>query len=268
MINLIPLHQLQRRSSAEIELGQIIDQEPDQQPSPQPLPKNETILKAEQIALAKFLITKGCTLNVRQGGHVTGCFGYLFCAIFVVGPSEGPSNYTSSTKQVEEEMFEAGTSIGYEIAAIPGRFIGLLTAPIRMTQLCMTRHLLYTKSQIEDVCQNLRTLQPELQKYDEGDSLESFEAKEKAAIQSFQEKVQSIIQTYGASVFSTSNSSSKLMDEININIKQTSTVADKIITYLAEEETPMKLLSWKAQEYSKNQGKRLFNVIMENFLEK
>lgn len=123
--------------------------------------------------------------------------------------------------------------------------------------MCMTRKLLYTQSQTENVCQSLNALRPDLQKYDNKESSETEE------IQNFQAKVKYITRTYDA-VFSTSDSSWELIGELQ-RLQATDTIAEKIISYLAEEEAPMKLLTWEAEKYSKNQGKRLFNIIMHTF---
>lgn len=215
---------------------------------------SETDIETERVAFRNFQLLKALKLNVRQGGYTTGWIGFLGCGILVACGRSAVSD-----EEIEAELVDTGASIGFEITAMLGRLGGLLTAPARMTEVYVTRKLLYTQSQTKAVCQALSNLRPDLQNYD----LDTFLKTE--GVRTFQAKVKSIIQIYGKSGFSTSDSSSELMNELE-STELLDTIAEKIISYLSEEESPMKLLSWQAEKYSKNQGKRLFNTIMQTFV--
>lgn len=206
-------------------------------------------LKAEKAAHRAFLIRKGWDQSVRDGGRLTGWVGYLAggLAATVDGDKHGVGE--------DPETFDTLTGVGFAITAIPGNIIGCVLSPIRMVHLCTNRKVMYTSTQIEAACTAWGGFDP-------------------VRVRSAATEV---VQNYGSySWLRGSNSTHELMNQLKTELQNTDTgdvkLRELIKDYLQKKEEPLTGHLRKlrcvivSDAYYINQGKRMFNIIMEVLL--
>lgn len=213
------------------------------------LTNEERTRHTEEAAFNKFLLLKGLNLNVRQGAYLTGW----------VGAIAGQFIANFDGKNSDEELESTAVSFCFELTGLPGRVIGLATSPGRMGQLYFSRKFHYISTEVHMVCEELQKMLPELKTYDDTDE-------ETARIINFKEKIDNIIKKYGSPAFFQSTSSYILIDYLTRHPKH-EVKANKLIEYLTATEVPLSIFNWKTENHAKNQGKRLFNIVMEEFKE-
>lgn len=205
-------------------------------------------LKTEQAASRTFLAKKGFDLNIRDGGRSTGWIGIVLSALV-----SSVDNHKPHVREHEDEIFEEASSILYPLFSFPGKIVGFVTSPLRMGQLCATRKIIYTSEQVNYICNVLQGIQPTLKK-------ESKDFSETNA-QKFQTAIKTIVKSYGKPRWIASSDSSYTLIK---NLRTDS--CKEIIHYLQETEEPFtgNLKNWVGSDSWKiNQGKRLFNIIMD-----
>lgn len=236
-------------------------------------PNKNMITQTERDDFARYLWLKALSLNTLNGMAATGVFG-----VAIGGILGGASNALSlAFLWSEQKPLDTATEwalIGGLITGVPGAAIGAVTSPLRRLSL-YERELRYSNNRIDYF---VGILKEALASYNRGDRLSA----DRLTLPELFQKITSEYETVGGTTSSSEFLRYHLKGETRYvfppgdplpgeTFKKTCSLgpaeqdiairARYLIEYLSAVEIPLSAINSK--EYRKNQGKPLFNIIMD-----
>ncbi|MDP3559882.1 MAG: hypothetical protein Q8R79_06020 [Legionellaceae bacterium] len=233
------------------------------------------VTQAERDAFNRYLWLKAFLLNVKQGAIPSGIFGAALGGFIGMVGNVLTGAYIWAKEEPEDTAIKFA-SVGYAITAVPGKLIGAVTSPIRRFSM-FPRELRYSHKQVDAFVSCLKQAVKDCSTDQKKLSDAQFSA-------TFEPIVKDILSSYSARpILGSSASSDVLIYHLNGTTKFVSvrdrddfvmghevcsygSAAPNVVSrvkHIADYLSATEVLGSDATRYRKNQGKKLFNVVMD-----
>ncbi len=217
---------------------------------------NATDVKVDKAATKSFIVRKAVSHGIEAGGCSTGWIGALV-GLFLGAASDATDN-PNLTKEQQEAIIKSYAAAGYKVASLVGMgTVGVVLSTGSVIKAVVSKEVVFSSSQVKEVRDFLQVLLPTLAQYNQ-DQVEGEE------VRLFKTRIDNVKRLYGSPGWFSSASSGELIRALHEEESSLHSLAAAILDYLGD--TAQALSCVNGEQCLKNQGKRLFNIIMQEFL--